>query len=270
MAYAYAIERDMIHGDSFGSYRPTRCRPKRGACLLLFIRKQEEILFTAQGVVTEAPEPGREEHVSKYTIGDIESLVKPRSLVELAGSLQHTRHFLEPWEGFRGWLIAMSKQDFETVVADEPAMARSIFRMLFHALPLSIQASFVQQHANLFPGGRRVSFRYERLAEALIDYLECTLGECRTLFEEFISTYPDEIEGIPQLNELWLMSGDAETKTRKKAIQFGVDVQDLHKILGRFSLAETDEGFALFRECRKWLEYARDREWRRQWTDQIF
>ena len=131
MAYAYAIEKNMISGDSFGLNRPTLSRPTHGARLLLFVRSPEDLLFVGQSVVAEAPEPGQAKEGSKYTLGAVESFAEHRSLAELAGSLQRTRHFLEPRQDFKGWLVALSKQDFETVVANRLAIGLSTLNPLF-------------------------------------------------------------------------------------------------------------------------------------------
>lgn len=269
-SFAYAIEEDAVQRDLFVLDRPTRSRPKSGAKLILFVREEEEVMFTGTSVVKVAPEPGQAEHGSKYQVGEVIRFDDPRSLVELAGSLQRTRHFLEPWEDCKGWLLALSKQDFDTISGNAPAMARSIYRMLFHALPLPIQASFVQQHAKLFPTGRRITFGYDKLAGALIEFLEETLGESWTLFDQFIATYPADVEGMPKLAELWLTSGSANTSISAGAIRFGSDIQELHDILGRVVSSDTDRKLTLLHECREQLLSKSPDDWRRRWTDRIF
>ena len=183
------------------------------------------------------------------------------------GSLQRTRHFLEPWDDFKSWIVALSRQDWRTIHDYVVAIDRSIYRSLFHALPLEMQAEFGRQHADLFPNGRRL--RYTRLAETLIAYLEDTLAEHWQLFGALQAKYPSNLEGMPPLEQLWLTNGNGSARLRSGGIRFGSDVIALHGILGRLVSPSPDAGSSLLAECRTQLETA-DPGDGREWTDQIF
>lgn len=266
MAGAYAIESSAIAPEGwFVLELPMRSRPKAGARLVLFERRDNDILFVARMTIVSAPE--RPEGGEKYIVKSVERFDTPRLLTVLGGSLQKTRRFLDPGFHFKKWLVALSDADYQTIVKDSPDVTRSVFRLLFHALPLVIQSAFVREHAELFPQQERRSYRYDRLAEALVLFLEQRVGGAIQLADLFVRSYPTNIPDFPRVVDLRASAGDGAG-----SIPFGrevVSVADLGSTSPLFAPA-TDR-VALLAECRNQLTFSvRDQDRRRRWTDPIF
>lgn len=266
MASNYAIEyRPNLQTELFILWPSMRSRPKPGARIVFFKRQNKDIVFVSWATVADAldtPEEG-----AAYLVAAAQQFDKPRSLKVLGGSLQKTRRFLDPGFHFKRQLVALSDSDFDTIINDKPDIARSVFRFLFHALPLVVQSAFVQEHAELFPRQQRQNYEYDRLADALVLYLEQRIGEAIQLTDQFVRTYPIDIPKFPMLADLRVSSGDTED-----AIPFGKEVLVLAEF-GRTSplFNNTNGGDTLLAECRKQLSSTvSTQERRRRWTDLIF
>jgi hypothetical protein len=242
-----------------------RSRPKSGAKLVLFQRQDNDILFVARAMIVSAPEKPAEGE--KYTVEFIERFDSPRSLTVLGGSLQKTRRFLAPGFHFKKWLVALSNADYQTIVEDRPDVTRSVFRLLFHALPPVVQSAFVREHAELFPQQERRSYRYDRLAEALVLFLEQRVGGAIQLADQFVRSYPTNVPDFPSLSDLSASAGDGTG-----SIPLGREVVSVAD-LGRTSplMARAADRVSLLAECRNQLNSgSRQEERRRRWTDPIF
>lgn len=266
MAGIYAIESSAISPEGwFVLALPMRSRPQSGARLVLFERLNNDILFVARTTIGSAPE--KPEEGEKYIVGSIELFDSPRSLTVLGGSLQKTRRFLDPGFHFKKWLVALSDADYQTIVEDSPDVTRSVFRLLFHALPLVIQSAFVREHAELFPQQERRSYKYDLLAEALVAYLEQRVGGALQLADQLVRSYPTDITDFPRLADLRASAGDGSG-----SIPFGqevVSVADLGSTSPLF--ASATNRVALLAECRNQLTSSvREQDRRRRWTDPIF
>jgi hypothetical protein len=225
MSEAYAIDKAFITDDLFDPESPTRTRPRVGASVLLFERvDQEDLAFIGTATVIDtAVEPvirsvtGRTVEdlraAPPYQLSAVTTFEEPRSLISLGGSLQRTRDFLDPATRFRSPIVPLSTQDQMTIVENEIDMGRSVFRILFHALPLEIQAAFVRDHAALYPSlTQNENYDYAVLSTALVQYLTAKLNLCFDALAMLQDAYPQEIAGIPAFNELYVGPGSEEPK----------------------------------------------------------
>lgn len=208
----YAIDKAAIDGEVVVVIEG-RCRPDEGSSALLFERAGGDINFLARASIVRPiyeTLPSGRKGPGRFELEDFSEIGEERPLSALAGSLEKTRFFLEPERHFKQVITSLSYRDFETIISGKVDMARSIFRMTFHALPLPLQAQFVLEHADLYPAfeGRSHHFNYPALAATLLNFFEERFGAGFELLQLLEGAYPASLEGVPPLQELYVSEGE--------------------------------------------------------------
>ena len=275
----YAIDSKLTDSIQFEiKLKPFVARLEAGDRFVVFERK-DEIVFVAKGEVVSIAdrieaEEGSSEPVTVrlVQISEVEPLDEPRSLIVVAGSLEKIYRYIDPQRHFIGRnILKLSKNDFQTIDTGRLYLSRSVFRFLFSALPVALQAEFVRQHIeqmSLSPDGEIQA--YGELAPLIVEFVSDRISEPLQMMNQIATLHKKLGNVAPPIQDLYLTTDEDLEARKTDPIAFGRTATASTGIMGAKSLFPTDQiDESLLSEARELLMEIDDNE-ERKWQDPIF
>lgn len=277
----YAIHESLAGDGAFDvKLVPFSARIARGDLIVVFSRDESDVQFRGTCKVTdtrdrpgETSDSGQTIIVRSVSVSEVIELQSIQSLKVLSGSLEKVYRYLEPERHFGRNIVKLSQSDYETVTEGRIFIARSIFRSLFSALPIAVQAAFVQAHIEAFPLSSDGAVKnYDALATLLVRFLEDRLTEPLEMLSRITDLHgADDSVRLPNLNTLRLCSGQDPDGKRIPSVAFGATCLAAKRVKDTNPLFVVTQGeVSYLTECYSQLNNIDSATEGKTWTDPIF
>lgn len=278
MARSYfAIRRDLLRRVTYLNHLG-RSHPRLATddSLVVYEKNGGEVIFVGTSSVASVQDQESSEGgaIQVATFSSVEEFSEPRLLPVLAGSLEKVYRFLRPELHFKRVIVKLSRPDFYTIVKNEIDLYRSMFRYLFTALPIELQADFVRRNITSFPLSRKGELTdYRPICPIIVAYYQTNIVDSFGLLQRLSSQFDRlrGISGVPPLESLYFTDGDGQNE-----IDLGQTAQRTAALLESNPLfARGAQNATLIEEAQKQNQFPEDasggtRTSLRKWTDPIF
>lgn len=213
---------------------PFRARLVNGAHCVVFEADWRGGKFLGISRVRDIREIVEDNRVIQFPVFDeVQAFDRPRDLRALAGSLERVRHVLEPQRHFSRSILKLSRHDFFVIKDNRADVSASVFRYLFAALPMEMQADFLQQEGvdleKFYGDGPNALDGLDVRLNAFFDKnLTPSLDLVRSLAETYNQV---QISGAPGIGALCMTDGNGEGN-----VPLGRIAQDVTQLLVRNGL----------------------------------
>jgi hypothetical protein len=263
----FAVEENLLRGDEV--LLPTgqgRVRLHAGARVVAFTRVEDDIAFTGTSIVEAVTAVAVDEGVFQRVRFRRADIWAERALLRsVAGSLEKIYRPLKPVIHFRRSIHLLPVNDYRAIVDRKIDVARSIFRFLFSALPLQLQAEFIRTYPGEFPMAAQGRIRsYGDLAPELVRFFRSTVRPVWSLLRNLGDAHGRIASDPPvEMSDLYVSGEDGADE-----LPLGLFVRELASRRAANSLLGASEGVEeLLDECERELESA---EGGHAWNDPIF
>jgi len=272
----YAMRADMIEDSvitqKLGRFR-TRVEPNSIA--VIYQRTTGDVKFVGIVIVESVRESSEgDARLQVITLSESLPFPEPRELSVLAGSLEKVKYFLAPERHFKRSVLKLSRKDFRSIVNLTIDIHRSVFRYLFSALPLELQADFIRQHIDSIPlSSNGTVIDYEPIAPLLVKYYQNHVRNSFELVDLVVKKFSEmDVEGFTHLNSLMLTDSNGEN-----TIHFGRDSEIVSGLFSQNALfAKGEDRGTLVEEALMQIEgegqimAKTPPSVRRRWNDTLF
>jgi hypothetical protein len=274
----FAVRHDAVTGQSlFTRFGRSRPRLSKDDSVVLYEKSGRKVDFIGTAAVesVQSEESKGTNIGQEITLTRLQRFPEERPLTCLAGSLQKVYRFMTPERHFQRAIVKLTHADFEAIAQYRIDLHRSIFRYLFSALPIELQADFVRlcvREFRLSPNGEVT--QYEHLCPLILSYYTDHVGAPFQLIQAVAREFGrlDGINGVGELDDLYLADGATENR-----IQLGSVAWRISGLIETNALFATEPAAPnLIQETHSQLEEDQaatrrtEPERQRRWKDRLF